>query len=189
MMRLITTARAAALRRRPPRVRARPRLLFALLLGSVLAAAAFDRPATTVHEESIVYAPRHVVWQLLTEFDAYESWNPYITSAHGAARAGTEIDLRLELHGETAEEVECDVITVKHLRKLYWRCRDYATPGLLDREHVFRLLPIAPDRDAVRLVYDGRWEGILVPFLELGERQAGYVEMIAALKQRAELDG
>jgi hypothetical protein len=85
--------------------------------------------------------------------------------------------------------MECDVVTVKHLRKLYWRCRDHAMPGLLDREHVFRLLPVAPGREEFRLVYDGRWEGVLVPFTELRNRKAGYLRMLLALKQRAELAG
>ncbi len=162
-------------------------LLPAMLVGSVVASAALDRPSTTVHDEMIVDAPRAVVWKLLTEFDDYDIWNPYITEADGSARRGSEIDLRTEPHGETAQEMECDVITVKHLRKLYWRCRDHAMPGLLDREHVFRLLPVAPDGKQVRVVYDGRWEGVLVPFTELANRKAGYLRMIFALKRRAEL--
>jgi hypothetical protein len=164
-------------------------LLPAVLVGSVVASAALDRPATTVHEEMVVHAPRAVVWRLLTEFDDYDAWNPYITEAHGDAARGEEIDLRLEPHGETEREMECDVVTVKHLRKLYWRCRDHAMPGLLDREHVFRLLPVAPGREEFRLVYDGRWEGVLVPFTELRNRKAGYLRMLLALKQRAELAG
>lgn len=160
-------------------------LLPAVLLGAVLASAALDRPATTLHGEITVNAPRSVVWRLLTEFEDYDTWNPYITRADGSARTGGEVDLLLA-HGETAVSVECDVITVKHLRKLYWRCRDHAMPGLLDREHVFRLLPVAPDGKQVRIVYDGRWEGVLVPLTQLGHRKAGYGRMILALKQRAE---
>ena len=134
-------------------------------------------------------SPRPLVWKLLTEFDDYDTWNPYITRADGTAETGTEIDLRMAPHGETAANVECNVITVKHLRKLYWRCRDHSMPGLLDREHVFRLLPMDPAGKQVRIVYDGRWEGVLVPFSELGNRQAGYMRMILALKQRAEALG
>jgi hypothetical protein len=161
-------------------------LLAAVLAGAVAAAAVLDRPATTLHDETIVNAPRPLVWKLLTEFEDYDTWNPYITAARGDARAGDELDLHVAPHGETAADVECDVIAVKHLRKLYWRCRDHALPGLLDREHVFRLLPMGNDGERVRLVYDGRWEGVLVPFTELGNRKAGYLEMIFALKEKAE---
>jgi hypothetical protein len=179
---------------RPPPLRrlGRGALLCAGVLaaagGSVLASAALDRPATTVHDELIVHAPRPVVWQLLTDFEAYGSWNPYITDAEGTARTGAGLDMRLQPPGEDAREMECAVVTVKYLRKLYWRCRDHV-PGLLDREHVFRLLPVSPSGDRVRVVYDGRWEGVLVPFTELANRKAGYIEMILALKKRAEALG
>lgn len=174
---------------RVARVAALAALLPVILLGSVLASAALDRPATTVHDEMIVSAPRPVVWKLLTEFEDYEAWNPYITAVSGTARAGSDLDMRVAPYGETAARIDCDVITVKYLRKLYWRCRDYAMPGLLDREHTFRLLPVAPDGKQVRIVYDGRWEGVLVPFTELANRKAGYLSMIFALKRRAEALG
>ena len=41
----------------------------------------------------------------------------------------------------------------------------------------------------MRIVYDGRWEGVLVPFTELANRKAGYLSMIFALKRRAEALG
>lgn len=170
----------------PGRVAALAALVPALLFGTVIASAALDRPATTVRDEVIVTAPRELVWKILTEFEGYDTWNPYITEAAGIARVGAGLNLRLQPPGETAAEASCDVIAAKYLRKLYWRCRDQSMPGLLDREHVFRLLPMAPDGNQVRVVYNGRWEGLLVPFTELGNRKAGYIRMIFALKQRAE---
>jgi len=158
-------------------------LLLGLLAVAVLGATALDRPATMVHEEMVVHAPRRVVWQLLTDFEGYDAWNPYITRASGEARNGSQIDLRLEPLAAEPQQVECDVITVREVRKLYWRCRNHM-PGVLDREHTFRLLPIGADR--VRLVYDGRWEGVLVPFVDLDDRKSGYRRMVRALKERAE---
>jgi hypothetical protein len=73
---------------------------------------------------------------------------------------------------------------VNGMRKLEFVCRTYRLPGVLDREHIFRLLPVSAER--VRLVYEGRWEGLLVPFADLEARQTGYVDMARALKRRAE---
>ena len=166
------------------RLAVRVALVLVLLAGLLVGGAtALDRPATSVHEEMVVEAPRRVVWRLLTDFGGYDAWNPYITRARGRARRGAELELRLEPQGEEPQEVTCDVITVRTVRKLYWRCRDHL-PGLLDREHTFRLLPMGPDR--VRLVYDGRWEGIFVPFADLDDRQSGYRRMALALKALAE---
>ena len=191
-------ARLAPEPERPREPRRLPRVAFAalvvalmpvMLFGAVVASAALDRPATTMHDEMIVNAPGPLVWNVLTEFEGYDTWNPYITQADGTARRGAEIDLRIEPHGEPAAQVECDVVTVKHLRELHWRCSDYSMPGLLDRKHVFRLLPTDGSGERVRLVYEGRWEGILVPFTELRSRKAGYLRMIFALKRHAELAG
>jgi hypothetical protein len=154
-----------------------------LLVAAFIASIALDRPATSVHEEMVVTAPRELVWRLLTGFDEYETWNPYITRASGEARQGERITLRLEPQHHGPQTVECEVINVKKMRKLYWRCRDHV-PGLLDREHTFRLLPLGEDR--IKLVYDGRWEGIFVPFADLDDRKGGYRRMTHALKLRAE---
>lgn len=165
------------------------RAALATALGAGAAAAVFagsialDRPSQSVHRELVVDARRDDVWRLLTDFARYEDWNPYITHASGRAREGTEVDLHIDPLHSAPHDVECDVIDVKWMRKIFWRCRDYA-PGLLDREHTFRVLPLG--RDRVRLVYDGRWEGIFVPFADLDDRKSGYRRMADALKRRAE---
>jgi CelD/BcsL family acetyltransferase involved in cellulose biosynthesis len=169
--------------RAPRRALAALAVVLGLVAGSLLGIAALDRPATTAHEEVVVQAPRHVVWRLLSDFEGYDSWNPFITDASGDARTGEVVSMQLEPSGEKARDVECRVLVVKRLRKLRWRCRTHA-PGLLDREHTFRVLPLGPDRVLVR--YDGRWEGLLQPFADLGARKRGYESMARALKQHAE---
>ena len=159
-------------------------LLVVFLLASAAAAAFFDRPATLVHEEMVVNAPRQLVWNLLADFEGYEDWNPYIVRARGEARKGAAIELWLELHEGNLEKFDCDVLDVKVRRKLRWRCRTYGVPGVLDREHTFHVLPL--DGERVRLVYDGRLEGLLQPFSDLGDLKRGYERMSHALKTRAE---
>lgn len=149
----------------------------------VVASLALDRPATTVDEEFVVHAPRRLVWRLLTDFDGYKSWNPYITEASGSAREDQKIHLRLQARGQEPSEIDCDVQAVVERRKVRWRCRTYL-PGMLDREHGFWVLPRG--RDSVRLVYHGRWEGLLVPFVDLDDRKSGYRRMARALKAEAE---
>jgi hypothetical protein len=157
--------------------------LLALLLASAGAAAYFDQPATTVHEELTVTAPRGLVWGLLSDFDRYSEWNPYIVRARGEPQEGARIELWMEFHEGKLEKFECDVLDVKVRRKLRWRCRKYL-PGLLDREQTFHVLPVG--RDRVQLVYDGRLEGLFEPFTDLNNLKRGYERMAHALKERAE---
>ena len=158
-------------------------VLAALLLAGAAAAAYFDRPARTVHAQMVVNAPRTLVWSLLSDFEGYARWNPYIVRARGAARKGARIELWMEFNEGKLEKFECDVLDVKVRRKLRWRCRKYL-PGLLDREQTFHVLPLGPDR--VQLVYDGRLEGLLQPFTDLDNVVRGYERMARALKDRAE---
>lgn len=151
--------------------------------GAFVTSALLDRPARSVHTEIMVAAPRPVVWDILTDLEGYETWNPYITAASGEVRVGSDIHLRIEPTNERARDADCEVVIINGMRKLEFICRTYL-PGVLDREHIFRLLPV--DADHVRLVYEGRWEGLLVPVSELEARQSGYVQMARALKRRAE---
>jgi hypothetical protein len=165
-------------------------LVTAALLVPVLALTAFatsallDRPARVVRTEIVVEAPRYVVWRLLSDFPHYDDWNPYITQARGHAVVGEQIHLRFAPGSGQPRQVDCEVVVVNGMRKLEWICRTYHLPGVLDREHIFRLLPLGSER--VRIVYEGRWEGVFVPFSDLGVRQQGYVLMARALKDRAE---
>jgi hypothetical protein len=40
-------------------------------------------------------APRRV-WDILTDFDSYPTWNPFVTRITGAARVGARLDVRLQ---------------------------------------------------------------------------------------------
>jgi uncharacterized protein YndB with AHSA1/START domain len=159
-------------------------VVLALFAAAAAASAVLDQPATNAHRQVVVEAPRALVWKLLTDFDGYSEWNPYITRAEGEARVGATVRLRLELHQGEPEEFQCEVQDVKPQRKLRWRCRKYGLPGLLDREHAFRVLPI--DGRRVWLVYDGRLEGLFQPFTDLGDLKRGYRRMTDALKEHAE---
>lgn len=157
-------------------------VLAALAAMTALASAALDRPAATVREEMVIVAPRERVWRLLTEFEGYEHWNPFITRAEGEARIGETLHMRLEPRGADAEEVDAEVLDVKVRRKVRWRSRKYL-PGILDEEHTFRVLPEGPGR--YRLVYEGRFEGLLQPFADLDETKRGYERMTHALARTA----
>jgi hypothetical protein len=165
------------------------RLLGALATGVALivlalpASALLDRPAKTFNRSIVIEAPKLRVWQVLTDFDAYEQWNPYITRARGEARPGSTLELRIEPPGADVIETRAEVLIVRPKRKLEWQRRRYL-PGVLDLESTFRLFPLGGGR--VRVVYHGRYEGLLAPFSEDEAIARGAERMLAALKRRVE---
>jgi hypothetical protein len=158
-------------------------LVVALLVLALPASALLDRPAKTFTREVVVSAPKARVWQTLTDFDAYEQWNPYITRAQGEARAGSTIDLRIEPPGEEAIAASAEVLIVRTKRKLEWQRRRYL-PGVLDLESTFRLFQLGGGH--VRVVYHGRYEGLLAPLSEHEAAARGVKRMLEALKRRVE---
>jgi hypothetical protein len=157
--------------------------IVALLIFALLASALLDRPSKTLSREITIDASRKRVWQMLTDLEAYEQWNPYLTRARGEARAGSTIELRIEPPGGEIVDARAEVLIVRPKRKLEWQRRRYV-PGVLDLESTFRLFWLGPER--VRVVYDGRYEGLLAPFEDDAATARGVARMLDALKRRAE---
>ena len=155
-----------------------------MLSGLTLAASAkFDRPSRSVSVERVIDAPRDRVWATVTDFASYEEWNPYVTSASGAASEGGELRLRVETPGSSAEDVTVRVLTARFERKLRWEDR-FVLPGLRDEEVTIRVLKLTPGR--VRLFETVRMEGLIAPFADLEATKRGLELMAAALERRAE---
>jgi hypothetical protein len=159
--------------------------LLVLAVVVVLASAATDQPHRYFRDEVVAQAPCEVAWGLVTAFDRYDAWNPYLVRAAGRAVEGAGLSLDARPPGEDAEELDAEVIVVRPGRKLEWETRTVA-PGVLDHEQIFRTLPAGPGR--CRIVHEARFEGVLAPLADVDGERRGLAAMIAALARRAEAD-
>ena len=46
---------------------------------------------TNITTEIIINAPREKVWEILTDFDNYKNWNPFVIKSTGKAVVGTRL--------------------------------------------------------------------------------------------------
>ena len=46
-----------------------------------------------------IAAPPWRVWRVLTDFDAYPAWNPFLTRVQGRPEQGARLRVRVELPG------------------------------------------------------------------------------------------
>jgi hypothetical protein len=123
------------------------------------------------------------VWKVLTDFDAYEQWNPFIVSAKGDAREGATLTNKLKSDGEVTT-FEPTVLVAKRGRELRWIGR-FGVPGIGDGEHYFRLEDAGNGR--TRLVQGETFTGVLVPFAGgLLQVEDEFAAMNKALKERVE---
>jgi hypothetical protein len=123
------------------------------------------------------------VWKILTDFDKYEQWNPFIHRIVGHPKEGSKIQIHIETPGGKNRRYEPIVTRVEEGHELRWLGKSF----LLNGEHIFLIERLQPER--VRLVHREIFDGLLTSFF--GRRtdediRAGFEEMNKALKERAE---
>lgn len=135
-----------------------------------------------------VHAPADVVWDVLTDFAALPSWNPFIRGIDGDLGPGARLTVRLRVYGRRTITFRPRITVIDAPHQLQWRARTGA-PGLMDVSRGFAITP--GDEGGVRFSQWERCSGVLVPLLfgpgRLGERLIdGYEQMNRALRERAE---
>ena len=131
-----------------------------------------------------IEATSEVAWQVLTAFDAYAEWNPYIPSITGTATVGTRLTVELTPPGGRSTTFRPTVTEVEQGRVLEWLGR-LGPPGVFDGRHRFELQPLPDGRS--RLVQSERFRGLLVPVLWRsvdGPTTAGFAQFTDAFAQR-----
>jgi hypothetical protein len=142
--------------------------------------------STQLASEIDIDASPSQVWAVLSDFAAYQEWNPFIVHADGTAQAGSRLTLRL--HPVIGREVTVrpTVLESHEGRRLRWLGR-LGIPGIMDADHVFTIEQRADGGTLLR--QDETFRGVLVPFfarsLERGTLPA-FRAMNEALKRRAE---
>ena len=129
--------------------------------------------------------PASVVWDVLTDLDAYPDWNPFIVSASGTVATGERLVNRVEPPGGRGMTFKPTVTEVEDGRTFEWLGR-LGMPGIFDGRHRFEL----SERDGrTTLEHSEEFSGILVRFMRKSlDRHSldGFEAMNAALKERAE---
>jgi hypothetical protein len=142
--------------------------------------------AKQLRSEIDIDATAERVWQILTDFDAYPDWNPFLVRASGRPRQGERLNLRMQPVGGRAMTFRPTVIEASPGRRLRWLGRLLA-PGIFDGEHSFTIEAVGEGK--VRVIQEEQFRGILVPLLwrSLQRRTLpAFEQMNLALKQRAE---
>ena len=154
----------------------------ALFLAVLVFSAALDRPSASASATASVDAPRDRVWGIVTAFDEYADWNPYMRRVDGDAQDGGAVVVRLETSNGSSE-LSASITVYRPPRKLGWTSRLVA-PGLRDVEYEIIVTELA--RDRTRVVQHARYEGLLAPFVDRTALEDGLESMTRALAARAE---
>ncbi len=135
--------------------------------------------------EILIKSSAKQVWTMITNFEEFPSWNPFIRSAKGDLKIGAKLELFIQPSGSKGMTFRPKVLKVDINHELRWLGRLYL-PWLFDGEH--SLIVEALSENSVKFIQSEHFKGLLIPLSQsiLRDTQRGFEEMNKALKQRAE---
>lgn len=126
------------------------------------------------------------VWAVLTDFEQYSNWNPFIKSLTGNVTVGQTIEARIEPPGGSGMTFTPKVLAFEKNKEFRWLGKLFIR-GLFDGEHRFELIDNGDGSTTFR--QSEQFGGILVPLfnkmIEVNTRN-GFEAMNQRLKDRAE---
>ncbi|HEX9963293.1 MAG TPA: SRPBCC domain-containing protein [Pyrinomonadaceae bacterium] len=136
-------------------------------------------------EIEIAAAPEKI-WRILTDFENYPNWNPFIRSIKGEIAAGQKLEVFIQPTGAKGMTFKPTILKAERERHLRWRGKFFVS-GLFDGEHFFKIEPLG--ETGAKFVHGENFKGLLVGFLAKTldtDTLRGFREMNEALKLRAE---
>ena len=91
-----------------------------------------------INSEIEIAAAPAIVWDLLTDLDQHENWDPFIVSANGEAAVGSKLTVSIQLPGKKAQTFRPTVTVVEPGQKFEW-LGVLGIKGLFDGRHQFVL--------------------------------------------------
>jgi hypothetical protein len=140
----------------------------------------------SLYTEIEINAPAHHVWSILTDFDAYPDWNPFIRAFKNTPEPGRQFAVTIQPPGKKAMTFKPVCLALIPGKELRWIGHLFIS-GLFDGEHVFEIKEI----DTARTLFIQRedFKGVLSPFIWWMLNRAtkeGFDQMNQKLKTRAE---
>ena len=127
-----------------------------------------------------------IVWRVLTNFNAYPHWNPFLVAVYGPPVPGQRLKIEARYpHGRTLK-YSVQVVKAIPAAELRWR-RRRVIEGIFDREQAFFIIPngIKGVRFIQREHFSGVLAALMMPFISEKTGKA-FNLMNLALKRTAE---
>jgi hypothetical protein len=140
----------------------------------------------TIETNIVIDSTPEKIWDVLTNFEEYELWNPFMTKVVGNASLGSKIEVNIRTISGKNRSYYPIITKCETNKELRWKGKSFL-PGVFDGERVFVLEK--SDDDKVSFYHKEIFSGLGVKLVgnKLDENlREGLVRMNEALKVRAE---
>ncbi len=127
-----------------------------------------------------------IVWRVLTDFNTYPHWNPFLVAVYGPLVSGQRLKIQARYPRGGTSRFTVRVVKVIPAAELRWR-RRRVLEGIFDREQAFFIIPngIKGVRFIHREHFSGMFASLIMPFIS-GKTLKAFSLMNLALKRTAE---
>ncbi|MEN6554458.1 MAG: SRPBCC domain-containing protein [Methanobacterium sp.] len=138
-----------------------------------------------IYTEIKINASASVVWSILTDFDDFSRWNPFIRKISGKLQEGAQIEVFIIPPNSNGMKFRPKILTYDPERELRW-LGNFWIPKLFDGEHSLIINEISENK--VLFIQKERFSGLFVPFFSgtLKDTESGFEMMNHALKEEVE---
>lgn len=134
----------------------------------------------SVHHEIIINQPPEKIWQVLTDTDQYDAWNPVMKLLEGEIKEGNKVKYRFTQDEKNISEIPS---TVKEVIPNKLLNQGGGLPFVITFDHQYIL---EPKGEHTRLIIHEDYQGIWVNFWNPTPVELAYKRLNEAIKKRAE---
>ena len=138
-----------------------------------------------IKTEILIDAPVTAVWKILTDFDSYPDWNPFIKLFEGKPSKGERFTVVIQPPNAKPMQFKPVCLEMTENKKFSWLGHLFIK-GLFDGEHIFELIE---DSGKTIFIQRENFSGLLVPLIwkQMDTKTIkGFEMMNRSLKERAE---
>lgn len=136
--------------------------------------------------EIIIDQPRGKIWNILTDFNSYPKWNPFIISCKGLLKIGGQLSVSIKPDGQKPMGMKPTIIHLQEGEAFVWHGKMFF-PGVFEGKHSFALEKINDNQ--TRFIQSEKFSGLLAtPILKIVGQSTvkGFNAMNQTLKQQCE---
>ncbi|MBL4864163.1 MAG: SRPBCC domain-containing protein [Rhodobiaceae bacterium] len=134
-------------------------------------------PSQQVTTEVHIDASPEQVWAVLSDFENYGSWNPFLPSIHGPMQIGENLTIQFASQAFGDMEITPTVLVAEANREFRWKGKLFF-PGIFDGEHFFQL---EAEQGGTRLVHGEDFSGLLLWVVDLDVMKPDFNTMNTSL--------